>query len=122
MNRESPLPGQVLAVADLDSAYDDGQRELTDDLGVANLLTSKVSGSEMHKPVLDIDLPAKLLPSSTPGHFHLLIDREMSWEAYLHLLDALVVVGLIEPGYANASRERGHTAIRLPWIRKAGDQ
>lgn len=119
MNRQHPMPGQALAVADLDGDYD-AERELTDSLAEANLLTSKVAGTEMHKPVLDIDLPAKLLPSSTPGHFHLLIDQEVSWEAYLHLLDALVVAGLIEPGYANASRERGYTAIRLPWVRKAG--
>jgi len=119
MSREIPLAGQALVVAELDGAYD-AERTVTADVEAANLITSRVAGTGMHKPVLDIDLPATLLPSSTPGHFHLFIDHEMPWETYVELLEALVKAGLVEPGYMNASRDRGYTAVRLPWVRKAG--
>jgi hypothetical protein len=119
MNQEIPLSGQVLVVAELDGSYD-AERTITVDVGEANLITSRVAGTELHKPVLDIDLPATLLPSSTPGHFHLLIDHEMPWNTFVELLEALVKAGLVEPGYVNASLERGYTAVRLPWVRKAG--
>lgn len=115
------MPGQALATIDFERT-DDGYRDqatLTEDISTANLITSKVEGTERHKPVLDIDLPVKLLPSSTPGHFHLLIDHEMSWETYCYLLDALVIAGVVQPGYADASRAEGFTCVRLPWVRKA---
>jgi hypothetical protein len=68
--------------------------------------------------VLDLDLPAQLIPSSTPGHFHLYLDVELSHSTYMDLLTALAAAGIIERGYADASRERGYTAVRLPWVRK----
>lgn len=71
-----------------------------------------------HKPVLDIDFPAALLPSSTEGHYHLYLDKEVIWDDYVDLLKALAKCGIIEQGYANASIERGHTAVRLPWVMK----
>lgn len=71
-----------------------------------------------HKPVLDIDFPAALLPSSTEGHYHLYLDKEVIWDDYVALLKALATCGIIEQGYANASIERGHTAVRLPWVKK----
>lgn len=71
-----------------------------------------------HKPVLDIDFPAELLPSTTVGHYHLYLDKEVPWDDYVDLLNALAKCGIIEQGYANASIDRGHTAVRLPWVRK----
>jgi hypothetical protein len=117
VSHELPLEGQALAVADLEAAYDP-DRAITTDTAEGNVITSLVAGTNRHKPVLDLDLPAKLLPSSTPGHFHLFIDKEMSWETYEQLLRALADAGLIEPGYVSASQSRGYTAVRLPWIRK----
>jgi hypothetical protein len=72
----------------------------------------------MHKPVLDIDVPVEIQPSSTPGHFHLAIDKEMTWQQYERLLDILVEVGIVEPGFAAASISRGYSAVRLPWVKK----
>lgn len=117
MSHELPMTGQVLAAVELDGPYD-SERVTGVDVGAANVITSAVAGTELHKPVLDLDLPAKLLPSSTPGHFHLLIDKEMTWETYARLLDALVDAGVVEPGFVNASRARGYTAVRLPWVHK----
>lgn len=71
-----------------------------------------------HKPVLDIDVPMTLIPSSTKGHFHLYIDHPVSWDAYCKLLDALVECRIVEEDYAYASKNRGYTAVRLPWVKK----
>ena len=91
----------------------------------ATLLTSrhkygraKSGGKGMHRVVLDIDHDAALIPSTTPGHFHLMIDVTMEFEKYEKLLTALAAAGIIEQGYANASIARGYSAIRPPWEKK----
>jgi hypothetical protein len=97
------------------------RRRLVDDPAQAHVVTSRVAGADdMHKVVIDLDLPAALVPSTTEGHFHLYVDKAMSGDAYFRLLDALVDAGLVEAGFASASRARGHTAVRLPWIKKGG--
>ena len=127
--REHPLPDQVLMhVEDMDEDYDDtiGEtRTATRDLDIANVAASNYlgyagfdMGDDWHRPVLDLDMPAKLIPSSTPGHFHLFIDHPMKWETYEKLLEALAAAGVLEDGYVRASIARKHTAVRLPWIRK----
>lgn len=117
---ESPLPGQVLRDSPL-AGYEHIEAEVAD-LDTANIITSEVRGKPgRHKPVLDIDLPVKLIPSSTEGHFHLMIDKEMDWEDYQRLLWVLADIGIVEEGYASASDERGYTAVRLPWISKDED-
>jgi hypothetical protein len=71
-----------------------------------------------HLPAVDIDLPCKLVESSTPGHFHLLIDKPVRWQSYMDLLWALVEAGIVQEGYAKASEARGATYLRLPWVKK----
>lgn len=71
-----------------------------------------------HIPVLDLDFDAALIPSSTPGHFHLILDRPMSWTNYEKLLTVLGEVGILEPGFVGASRRRKASWIRTPWTRK----
>jgi len=34
------------------------------------------------------------------------------------LLDALVAAGLVEAGFAEGSKRRGHSDLRLPWVHK----
>lgn len=77
-----------------------------------------IVAEDVHTPVLDIDVPASLVPSSTPGKHHLYIDVPMSWDDYCKLLDVMAEVGILEPGYVSASKARGFTAVRLPWVRK----
>lgn len=92
---------------------------LTTDIEKGNIITSMVTEKVTHhKIVIDLDLPAKLIPSSTPGHFHLYIDHVMEKDAYFKLLAALMEAGLIEEGYYHASMARGYSAARLPWIKK----
>lgn len=73
-----------------------------------------------HRPVLDIDFPAVLLPSTTPGHFHLFLDKEIAWSTYARLLSALSDAGIIEEGYEDASHNRKFSSVRLPWVKKEG--
>lgn len=126
--KESPLPSQVLQIVEFRSTYSGGtqeHRQVTNYIGDATSISSEIklpgvleSLNPMHKPVLDIDLPVKVVESSTPGHHHLYIDKEMTWEDYELLLKVLTLVGIIEPGYYEASVKRKHTSVRLPWIKK----
>lgn len=85
-----------------------------------NLITSRSDdlNNTSHYPVIDFDFGLRLLPSSTPGHFHLYIDKGLSWEDYKKLLKVLVEVGLVQEGYLGASLQRGFTAVRLPSVTK----
>jgi hypothetical protein len=87
--------------------------------GQADIVTSITeSDPYIHTVVLDIDMEAKLVPSSTEGHYHLYIDKTMGWDKYVRLLEALAEAGILEPGYVGASIARGFTAVRLPWVKK----
>lgn len=121
--RQHPFPGNVLMNVEKMDEYDDETRTPVDDPADANVVSSHFGGvrSDYHRPVLDIDFPAALVPSTTPGHFHLYLDRALTWEQYEKLLGVLAEVGIIEQGYANVSIERRHTAVRVPWIRKGQD-
>jgi hypothetical protein len=71
-----------------------------------------------HAILLDIDVPAWLVPSSTEGHSHLYVDVHCREEDYFAFLDAAAKVGLIQYGYASASKKKGATFLRLPWVKK----
>ncbi len=123
-DREHPFPGNKvykLNNFNPDSADPnlppESREEVT--LDEANLLSSETSGIFVgaHRPVLDIDFPAKLVPSSTPGRFHLYLDIDMPWADYEKLLKVMAEVGVLEPGYVAASVERKATFVRLPWVR-----
>lgn len=104
-------------------AYEKGdveERVMVKSKEEANLISSETDASSTafptHMPTLDIDMPCHLKESETPGHFHLLIDRPMSWTQYVKLLSVLEEVGIISTGYYNASIERGATFLALkPW-------
>lgn len=98
-----------------------GSHLRADEAEKAHIVISAAPEPGMHRPLLDIDFPAQLIPSSTPGHFHLYMDKPMSWQTYSKLLAALAEAGIIEQGYANVSDARGYTSVRVPWARK-GDQ
>lgn len=127
--RRLPLDGMALARTDFESTdYSGNDHQGVTDVEHANLITSMVAtgaplnqlGGQFvtHKVVLDIDLPVTVLPSSTPGHHHLFIDHEMTWAQYVAVIEALSAAGIVEPGYLAAAQRRGHTAVRLPWVRK----
>lgn len=85
----------------------------------AEVVTSDIIGRPgKHTIMLDLDVPATLVPSTTPGHSHLYIDVPVDWDNYQILLDALALAGVVERGYVLASKARGFSALRLPWVRK----
>lgn len=88
----------------------------------ANSFSSHIVGRPgFHAPVLDIDFQAELVPSSTPGHFHLYLEKQVHWEKYKKLLLALEDCGIISKGYARASITRGATYVRKPGVYKKKD-
>jgi hypothetical protein len=88
----------------------------------ANLVSSLIDDGDehtrMHAPVLDIDMPCRLVPSTTEGHFHLYIDKAMTWERYALLLNALMRAGIIEEGFYKMSMKREATFVRKPGVEK----
>lgn len=110
-----------LHVVDFEPGKYDGTDIETAGVDEANVISSRVTlpgHVGMHTVAIDIDVPARLVPSTTPGHSHLYIDALMPWETYRDLLRALAEAGVIEPGYLRASERRGHTTLRLPWVKK----
>ena len=77
----------------------------------ANLIASETLKGT-HAPVIDLDFPARLLESKTPGHFHLYLDIELSYEDHFKLLKTLADIGLVEQGYYEASLNKGASFVR----------
>lgn len=135
---KNPLPGQALRKVDIwSNMYECYREELQErDIHLAHIVTSEVRtvretqfeslfGNRnqayyegTHKPVLDIDMPVKIFPSTTEGHFHLYIDKELSWDDYCKLMNVMAEVGILEQGFVNASKQRQYSAVRLPWVKK----
>lgn len=138
-----PLAGQRLAWVDFarggytEDEEADGRVVLDPPLEEANVMTSLVdlasttgrplpsaehtTGPQeviLHRPVIDIDHQVAVVESSTAGHSHLFVDVIMPWEDLVKLLEVLAEIGLVEPGYVGASKARGYTAVRLPWVSK----
>ncbi len=98
---------------------DDSRMPHWDTMPDDNLATSIArNGFGSNFPVLDLDFPAALFPSTQRGHFHLYLGKRLTWDQYQRLLTVLGEVGILEPGYVAASLRRGYTAVRLPWIQK----
>ena len=87
-------------------------------LSESNLVCSDLRAERLHRPILDLDMDAMLIESSTPGHHHLYIDKPMTWDDYQKLLDVLEEVGILEPGYVQVSKKRKRTQVRTPWTKK----
>lgn len=123
MEKINPFPGQSTRyVTDFKDSKSGVFGNIRDeaDIDKANIVCSdiKYTDKQVHKPVLDINMPVKLIPSTTPGHFHLFIDCPMSWEKYQLLLEVMAAVGIIEHGYMKTSVQCKGSDVRLPWIKK----
>lgn len=91
------------------------------DIDKAVLMSSKAKNGK-HRPIIDLDLAAHVIPSSTKGHGHLYINKELTWKEYQKLLNVLADLDIIEKGYRGASLARGYTAVRLPWVKKTEEE
>jgi hypothetical protein len=95
----------------------------------ATLVSSAVDGDDpwegeqpLHLPALDLDFPAHLEPSSTPGHFHLYLNKEVEWDKYLKFLWAGHEAGILERGFVKAAELRKATFVRYPGVIKGIDE
>lgn len=86
----------------------------------ANLIGSKADILEPdgHLPVIDMDLPCHLEPSTTPGHFHLYVNKVVAWDKYVAVLKAMYEAGLVEEGFYEMTVSRGESFVRPPWVAK----
>lgn len=94
-----------------------GTCEMELDKQKANLVGS-LCDDGMHMPALDIDLPCRLVPSTTEGHFHLYIDKPMFLETYRKLVEALVEAGIVEGAWVDHLERNKMTTLRLPGRKK----
>jgi hypothetical protein len=58
------------------------------------------------------------VPSSTPGHTHLYVAKQVSWGQYKKVLKAMAKAGLIEDAFYEASVGARAAMLRLPWVKK----
>jgi len=79
------------------SALDEGRRDMTG-----------------HAPCIDLDYDCALVPSRTPGHFHLYLNKEVEWDKYVAVLEAMANAGLIEKEYYKAALRQGFSVLRMP--------
>lgn len=93
---------------------------------LGNLLTSYVysdnTGVAYHKPVFDLDIQHSYIPSSSPGHGHLLLDVPLTEDDYETLLGVLVAMGILGKGSLYQFRARRMSTIRKPGLMKSGEQ
>lgn len=99
----------------------DGEHRIPADPADADVVSSDL-GNDMHAPCIDIDIPIRVIPSTTPGHGHLYIDMPVTWDHYLDILHALAAARIVEPGYVMASECRKATHVRLPWVKKVPEE
>lgn len=105
-------------LAGSEDPQDDGELLAPDDTHPANLVSS-LCADGLHRPALDIDIPCRVVPSSTPGHCHLYFDTvALDWPSYVELLDALKAAGILGSGFVAHSKNRGQTLLRLPHVKK----
>jgi hypothetical protein len=103
----------------------------------ANIITSEISekgrmlgetplpfaqAHVMHAPVLDLDIPHRYVPSSTPGHGHLYLDIEVQWNDYVEWLTLSANLGILEGGWVDAAINQGFTAVRKEGIVKTDEE
>lgn len=79
-------------------------------------------GEGMHMPVIDIDFPIQAVPSATPGHFHLYINKEVEWDKYCDVIMAMCKAGLVQWQWFDTMRDRGFSAVRHPDKPKNGSE
>lgn len=62
---------------------------------------------DQHWPVFDVDTHLLyLIPSYTPGHFHMYFDSAISWRQYKKLIKAMAEAGMIDPEWARLTLNR----------------
>lgn len=119
MKKHKFYKADSLAPSDITPVKEDGRVESTEQ--ESNLVSSELQGVDVegvHMPILDLDFPCELIPSSSAGHFHFYMYKECTWPQYMAVLTAMAAAGLIEVNYVQASIARRATFVRKPGILK----
>lgn len=83
----------------------------------ANLVSSRTTdGRQM--PIIDLDFDFEIRESSTPGHYHLLLNKPISNVKFVVLMLVLWWTGSVEMGYAVWSIRRMGNFARVPGVAK----
>ena len=80
----------------------------------ANLIGSQTDKAGIHLPLFDFDFQCDLVPSKTKGHFHLYTEKEVDWNKYKKVLEAMAEAGLLEKGWVNKAKKDGRAYLRKP--------
>jgi hypothetical protein len=92
----------------------------TDEQLEPNLISS-ITRDGKQMPILDLDFPHHIEPSTTPGHSHLYLDVKMSKLQWAILMWALYNAGVVELGFFVWSIRRGGNFVRIPGTSKGTD-
>lgn len=63
---------------------------------------------------INFSVPADLIQSSTIGHFHLYLDKELTYAVYKTLIETFVDVGILQQGILRRFNTSGQTFLRPP--------
>ena len=82
----------------------------------ANCVTSgPMDGESFHMPILDDDQGLfRVVPSRTPGHNHVYIDKAIRWRDFVRLLELLAELEIVDPKWARLSIDQLTATLRLP--------
>jgi hypothetical protein len=83
----------------------------------ANIIASRLRCG-CHFPLLDLDFPAELLPSSNPDHYHLYLYKKLTPRQMKKLVKTLYKVGIIQRGNYLRFKLHGALFLRKPGVQK----
>jgi len=117
--QNQPILPRQLYTGEVPESYNDmGDLKPTDNIDEAHLVSSEIKGTDLHAPVLDIDFPARLYPSTSFEHYHLYFERTIVWRDYEQLLWDLADNNILSFNYVNHSVKRRATFVRKPGVIK----
>jgi hypothetical protein len=92
-------------------------RYMVESPALANLISSKTR-SDTQRPIIDLDFPHTYVPSNTPGHAHLYLNKEISQWRWFILMVGLYIGGVVDKGGFWWTLRRRSNFVRLPGVLK----
>lgn len=84
-----------------------------------NCVTSWCPETKQHRLVLDLDFECRLIPSSSPGCYHLYLDGlDLDGFSAGVLVKQLAVAGVLEDGFAKNMQRDGKLCVRATNVKK----
>ena len=84
-----------------------------------NCVTSWCPEDGVHRLVLDLDFECRLIPSSSPGCYHLYLDGlDLDSSGAKRILAQLSLHGVVEEGFARNFRKDGKLCVRATNVKK----